>query len=147
MDAATLKELLAMDALLIAYVAGALIAGILVWMFVRSRQTQRVAPAIPTPAPWVEAEQPPAAAPPMRFIESVELSAGGGVSIVLLISINLIGAFALFSPNKTYVESTVFAQLANIFDRTNGLLMLLIINVILVAGFLVGRRRTFTLQK
>lgn len=98
--------------------------------------------ADPAPAPF---ETPPSPVTLTTFEERSEISGLGGMSIVAMVIVDLAGLFVIFG-GRTYVEANVFGQLANMLDRTNGLLVVLAINQILAIGILLGRTRTLVMK-
>lgn len=122
---------------------------IIVSVFRRKQKPRYVEPrrvVDPQPPPDRPSE-PAEATSVMQFVETADMSSGGAVAIFLIVILNAVGAIILFGSGKTYLETSVFGQLANIIDRTNGLLILLIINQLLGVAVLAGRRRTFTLRR
>src|SRR4051812_26917909 len=129
---------------------------ILIYSFRRPRE-HRVARSKPAPAPPPPpapepqpftpnaTDEPPRPTMLAAFEERSEISSGGGFSLVTMVLIDLVGLFVIFG-NRAYVEASVFGQLANIVDRTNGLLILVLINQVLMCGVLLGRSRTFIMK-
>lgn len=100
----------------------------------------------PPPPPPSDPFETPAPAMLAAFEERAEMSGFGAVALVFMIFANVVGMLLVFG-GKTFVEANVFGQLANMLDRTNGLLVLLAINQILMLGVLLGRTRTFIMKK
>jgi hypothetical protein len=57
----------------------------------------------------------------------------------MLAALNVLGLFVVLS-SKTYVEETVMSQVANTVSRTNGLLSLVIFDLVALAGIVLFRR-------
>lgn len=79
---------------------------------------------------------------PPLFEERARLNMIGVFALTGLAVVNVIGLIAVFS-TKPFIEETVFAQLANVMSRTNGLLVLIVLNQVLGLGVLLGWDRSY----
>lgn len=66
-------------------------------------------------------------------------NSGQWTVFAILVAINVFWLIVVFS-SKTYVEETVMSQIANIVSRANGLLALLVIDLVALVGVLLFRR-------